>query len=226
MNTRSLCVKFVLAISLVFAGHGLWAQDGIEGALQRANLASPLNLSEPFGRTLAAADFDNDQKLDGAVLVDSGRFHGQNAYRLELHLSGSANTELTFGSAESALAITASDVNKDGATDVVVEQPLTHKRLYIWLGDGHGGLHTGRIEDFPSDGNAAGEQFDVPSSRLDYPAACLAPPRGTETAKLAARSLPGLPPSSGEFKPFSESSSPMARSFSVNSSRAPPSITL
>lgn len=223
MNRRSICAKFVLAILLVLAAHCLYAQDGIGGALSHANLASPLNLSNPFGRTLAGADFDNDHKLDGAVLLDSGGLHGQSTfYIIELHLSGGGNTELSFESAEIALAITALDVNEDGATDIVVERTLTHQRVYVWLNDGYGDFHRGRIEDFQSNGNQISEQFDVPSSRPDCAAAWLAPQRGTETAKLAARSLSGLPPLSDELKIFSRSSSPTSRLFSVDSSRAPP----
>src|SRR5262249_28357050 len=121
MNTRSFCAKFVLAISVVLASPCLRAQDGIEAAVRRANLASAFNFSPPLGGTLAGADFDNDHKLDGAVLVDSGRLHGRNAFRIELHLSGGASSELTFESADTSLAITVSDVNKDGSTDVIVE---------------------------------------------------------------------------------------------------------
>jgi hypothetical protein len=222
MNARSICARFVLAISIVLAANCLWAQDGLEGALGRSTLASPLKFSTRFGRTLAAADFDKDHKLDGAVLIDSGRLHGQNAFRIELHLSGSGNTELTFESAESALAVTASDVNEDGATDVVVERPVTHERLYVWLNDGHGDFYEGRIEDFPSTGNAAREQLDAPFSGPDHPVACLGPQRGTETARLPARSLPEVPAAPGEIKPCSRSSSPTSSSFSVNPSRAPP----
>src|SRR5262245_6964248 len=148
MSLRSICARFVLAISVVLAAHCLWAQDGIEGALSRANLASPLNLSNPLGRTLAFADFDNDHKLDGAVLLDSGRLLGLNTFRIDLHLSGRCNSELIFESVEIALAITTLDVNADGATDVVIERTLSHQRLYVWLNDGHGDFHRGGIQDF------------------------------------------------------------------------------
>jgi hypothetical protein len=42
MKVRSVCVKLVVAAFLALMAPGLWAQDGLEGALSRANLASPL----------------------------------------------------------------------------------------------------------------------------------------------------------------------------------------
>src|SRR5262249_12577268 len=160
MSLRSICAGFVLAISVVLAAHCLWAQDGIEGALSRANLSSPLNRGNPLGRTLAVADFDNDHKLDGAVLVDSGQLHGRKTFRIRLYLSGSGNSELIFESAETALAIRTLDVNEDGATDVVIERPLSHQRLYVWLNDGHGDFRGGPIEDSRHRANPTGDQFD------------------------------------------------------------------
>lgn len=206
---------------MVLAAHSLWAQDGIEGVLSHANLASPLNLSNPLARTFAGADFDNDHKPDEAVIIDSGRLDGQNSFRIDVHLSGGGNFELIFQSAEIALALTALDINDDGVTDVVVEQALTHQRLYIWLNDGNGEFHRGRTEDFQSADNPIG-QFEAASSKPGCTAACLAPQRGTVTDKPAARSLLDPPPSSGEFKILRTGSSPTARAFSVEYSRAPP----
>ena len=222
MKARSLFVKLVIAAFPALMTPCLWGQDGLEGALPRANHASPPNLTALFGQTLAVADFDNDHKLDGAVLVDSGWLRGQNSYRIEIHLSGSNNTEVSFESAETALAIIPSDVNKDGKTDVVVEQPLTHKRLYVWLNDGHGGFHKGRVEDFPSDSSGTGEQSDAPSRWPDCPAVCLAPQRGSEMTMLAASSLRGRPPSASEMATFAVALSPVLSAFSAKSSRAPP----
>jgi len=186
------------------------------------NFASQLDLSERLRRTLAAADFDNDQKLDGAVLVDCGRIHSQNTFRIDIHLSGSSNSELIFESAEIELAIGASDVNEDGATDVVVEQTSSHQRLYLWLNDGHGDFHRGRIEDFQSNSNPSGERFEMVSSGPDWTTAWFAPQRGIETDKMATRSLFMPRPSSNEFSISSGNSSPTSLALSTDFSRAPP----
>src|SRR5262249_27533566 len=162
-------------------------------------------------RTLAVADFDNDHKLDGAVLVDSGQLHGRKTFRIRLYLSGSGNSELIFESAETALAIRTLDVNEDGATDVVIERPLSHQRLYVWLNDGHGDFRGGPIEDSRHRANPTGDQFDEPASQQDCAPGCLSPHRGTETGRLTARFLSGLPPSACELRILSKSSAPMSR---------------
>ena len=93
MKARSLYLKIVLVALALTAS--LWAQDGLEGALSRANLASPANLGMPFSQTLGAADFDGDNKPDGAVFIDHGRLWSQSSFRtIELHLTGHGNTNL------------------------------------------------------------------------------------------------------------------------------------
>ena len=127
----------------------LQAQDGLRGAIsvgeQRGNAL-------PGGRSqqLAAADFDNDQKPDGALLREAGLMNGERAFRIEIHISAGANDFITFSSNESGLAISALDVNRDGSPDIVIERAFTHERLQIYLNDGHGVFHQVRAEDYPS----------------------------------------------------------------------------
>ena len=218
MKLRSLCAILVAVVALTFTAPRVCAQDGLEGALSQANLASPANLGTPFSQTIAAADFDGDNKPDGAVLVDYGWLRPQNSFRtIELHFTSRGNTYLTFESNETALAILALDVNRDGATDIVVEQPFTHKRLQVWLNDGHGGFRKVRSEDFPSDG---GQRLESLSWR---PEAVLCPPprRGSETAVVTAWPL------LYHFSPACEQALPFgsligSSAVAPNSSRAPP----
>lgn len=226
MKARSICAGLVVAACLGFIAPSLWAQDGLEGAFARENPASSLNLTASIRQALAVADFDSDQKLDGAVLTDSGRLRGQSSYRIELHLSGSNNSELTFQSTETALAITASDVNNDGKPDVVIERALSHRRLYVWLNDGHGKFHKGRVEDFPSTEATGGEHAHAPTSSADYPALCLPQQRGSETAMLAASFLRARPPSTSKITASSVAPLPVSSAFSLDSPRAPPSFSL
>jgi hypothetical protein len=78
------------------------------------------------------------------------------------------------------------DVNGDGATDIVVEQPFTHKRLQVWLNDGRGGFRKVRSEDFPSADDGNPEGLESPSQRAYGPTLCLPPQRGSEIAILTA----------------------------------------
>ncbi|MGA8741997.1 MAG: VCBS repeat-containing protein [Terracidiphilus sp.] len=111
-------------------------------------------LSNSLGQKFVAADFDNDQRPDGAVLLDAGQLEGRELFRIRLYIAASQDRELTFQSNEKALAISAPDVNQDGLPDLVVEQVFTHKRLQVWLNDGHGRFRQVRVEDFPPSGEA------------------------------------------------------------------------
>ena len=190
MKARSLALKIVVA-ALALTASSLWAQDGLEGALSRPNLASPSDIATPFRQTLAAADFDGDNKPDGAVLVDDGWIRQQpGSRRIELHFTGRGNADLTFESNEAELAVSALDVNRDGATDIVVEQPFTHKRLQIWLNDGRGGFRKVRSEDFPSADAGNYPRLGSPSQPPEGSTLCLPPQRGSEIALLTACPFP------------------------------------
>jgi len=145
---RSPFLRIIL-IALVLASSAAWAQDGLRGiATNDAQGSSALRSS--FEQRLVVADFDNDQRPDGAILTDAGQLNGQRSFRIDLHLTAGDNNTLTFQSSETALTISALDVNHDGATDIVVEQAFTRRRLEVWLNDGHGIFRKARSEDFPS----------------------------------------------------------------------------
>ena len=147
MRLRSPIVKSILLL-VAFVSPCLWAQDGLSGAvLKSGNEAGSLHST--LGSKLAAADFDNDQKPDGALLLDAGIVGGQKMFRVQLHLSAVENSDLLFAASDPALTISAQDVNRDGTPDLVVEQALTHKRVRVWLNDGHGAFRQARVEDFP-----------------------------------------------------------------------------
>jgi hypothetical protein len=225
MKAPSVALKIVVAVLALTAS--LWAQDGLEGALRRANLTSAANLGTPFRQTVAAADFDGDNQPDGAVLVDGGWGPSQTRFRtIELHFTGRRNTDLSFESNETTLAISALDVNRDGATDIVLEQALTHKRLQVWLNDGHGDFHNGRIEDFPSEATATGDRhFDLPSQGIDSPAVGLPLERRSQVPVLRASTLPSRL-SSGCERALAFESAFGSRAVAASSPRAPPSSLL
>jgi hypothetical protein len=110
MKVRSLAIK-IAVVMLALMVPSLWAQDGFDGALSRAMLGTSSHLAgHPFGQPLIAADFDNDRKPDGAVLLSAGRQHRLNSFRIELHLSSGDDANLTFESSESSPGISAVDI--------------------------------------------------------------------------------------------------------------------
>jgi hypothetical protein len=143
---KSVVGIFLLLLSLCVPA--VKAQDGLHGALSRD--AKTAHLLPELSSQIAAADFDNDQKPDGALLVETGVLNGTRAFQIELHLTAAKNIGITFSSAETGLAISALDVNQDGAPDIIVEKAFTHQRLQVFLNDGHGVFREARAEDYPS----------------------------------------------------------------------------
>ncbi len=141
-------ISGILVAILVLCVPAAWAQDGLDGALSRAGSRPRALLG--LGNRLVSADFDNDDRPDAAILLQQELSNGQTRFRIELHVTAGTNHAITFSSAESGLAISAIDVNRDGATDIVIERELTHERLQVFLNDGHGDFHTVRGNDYPS----------------------------------------------------------------------------
>lgn len=216
MKVRSISVKFVFTILLALAAPCLWAQDGLKGALSQTNFAPSQE------RSLAVADFDNDQKPDGAVLFPPTGLRPQNNFRIELHLTGRENTELTFQSNQTALELVALDIDHDGDTDVVVQQAFTHERLHVWINDGNGAFHEGRVQDFPS-ALETRESLNPPSQQSYAPVLALSSQRGFEVAVLTTPLL-SRPPTIPSPQRFASEFSVESPALVSNPSRAPPLV--
>lgn len=214
MNLRPLYLRLIGAAFLALMSSCLWAQDGLQGALSQASFNPRL------GGSLAVADLDGDHQPDGAVLVQSGWSSSQN-FRIQLHFTGHTNVEIAFQSTKTTLAVTAWDIDNDGDYDLIVEEALTHKPLRVWINDGNGVFHEGRIQDFPSLAPGTQEQLRSPANRADCPALCLPPQRGFEVPLLAAGML-ARPPSNSRSKALSTVSFTKLQARALNSSRAPP----
>ena len=216
MNIRSLYIRLLLVIVFAMAASRMWAQDGLQGALSQTNFATSLE------RSLAVADFDDDQKPDGAVLLECGGLCSQNNFRIQLHLTGRGNTELTFQSNQTALELVALDIDHDGYTDVVVQQAFTHKRLHVWINDGGGTFHEEQAQDFPVAEIGTRESLDLPSNPSGGAALAFPPQRGFEIAGLGILPLLSRPPTDSKFQRRSARLTPASPLLAAHSSRAPP----
>ncbi|HEY6349545.1 MAG TPA: VCBS repeat-containing protein [Candidatus Angelobacter sp.] len=205
----------LVAISMALTASFVWAQDGMKGALAQTNFTAP------FGRSLAVADLDGDNQPDGAVLLRSGWPGTSGNFKIQLHFTGHTNVELAFQSKETALAVTAWDIDNDGDTDLVVEENMTHKPLRVWINDGNGEFHEGRVQDFPSLAPGTQEHLRLPANQPDRLVLCLPPQRGFELPILTAGLL-ARPPSKNSSNAVWLLSSIKVRTLALNSSRAPP----
>jgi hypothetical protein len=170
---------------------------------------------------IAAADFDNDQNPDGAILLETGILNGTRAFRIEFHLTASKNMGITFCSAESGLAISAVDVNQDGAPDIVIENAFTHRRLQVFLNDGHGAFRKARAEDYPSPDPSA-PNWRVQATQV-WPVACLPVSRSFEMRSLQRVSILARN-ASNRFSFWPEVLLTRSAARAPTSSRAPPSL--
>jgi len=222
MRGQSLWVKLAVTSMLLLGSQVVLAQDGLKGALTQANRTA--SFRQPFspilGPSLAVADFDNDKKPDGAVLLDSDFVGPQGSHQIELHFTSRPNVDLTFQSAETNLSIYGIDIDQDGDLDLVVEQSITHERLQLWLNNGHGEFEKGRIADFPSASAPTGQQITT-GEEVNIPAISLPPQRLVETM-LKVCHVAGRPPSSREFAFLATTAFTDSSAFPSAASRAPP----
>lgn len=215
MNARSHCRRLLIAVAVLCLAPFLRAQDGLKGAL------SQTTFGVPSGHTLAPADLDGDNQADGAILLNSTWTGTHNNVKIQLHFTARPNTEISFESTVQALTIRAWDIDHDGDNDLVVEEALTHKPVRVWINEGNGDFHEGRIEDYPSLAQGTAEQVQLPSNDPFSLALWVPQQRGFEISILSAH-LYGRPPSSNSFlsMPATPPSTLSARG--VLSSRAPP----
>ena len=186
MKRRYSIIGTLLSL-LVLSLPAVRAQDGLRGALSRH---SEISSGAPgSGQDLAIADFDNDDKPDGAILFQAGALNEPGLFRIELHLSADKNFAITFSTAEPGLAISALDVNGDGAPDIVVEKSFTRQRILVYLNDGHGAFRKARSEDHSLPDPFAPQWGGMLAQCL--PAVCLPSTRGFEVTGPQRTSIIG-----------------------------------
>ena len=217
MKARSIFSKLAQAALFVVLAPFVRAQDGAQGALSRLSFTTPLD------RTVAVADLDGDQKPDGAILLNSKWLGPQHNLSIQLHFTDRPNTELTFQSNSQALTVMAWDIDQDGDIDLVVEETFSHKPVSVWINEGHGDFHEGRVQDYPSLAATGNTQIQAPPDQRDCPALSLSSQRGFEKTVLT-NALLARPPSTNQSLFFLSATDGISRSGAANSSRAPPLV--
>lgn len=185
MKLRVSIVGFVLA-ALALVVPRAPAQDGLRGAFSQLEQAQR-NLPGLSG-ALAPADFDNDSRPDGAVLSRAGWLNGQRLFRIDLHVTARNDVSISFRSAEPELEISAIDINRDGAPDIVVEKPFSHQLVEVFLNNGDGVFQRAEIGSFYlQDDSAPGWRERL--GPLYLPIAILPSMRGFELPAHASRAI-------------------------------------
>ena len=110
------------------------------------DLPSALNSSGVSGWVLS--DLNGDQNVDLAT-ARSG-LHDANGYAQEVSVTLGAfqQTSFHFQSPGAAVELSSQDVDGDDDGDLVVFEPLSRQPIGVWINDGSGSFHEGRLADF------------------------------------------------------------------------------
>ena len=94
------------------------------------------------------ADLNGDQNIDLAT-TRPGRY-SRNGYAQEVRikLGASGQTSFRFHSRAATIELSALDVDGDDDGDLIVFEPLSAQPIGVWLNDGAGTFHEGRLADF------------------------------------------------------------------------------
>ncbi len=122
------------------------AGSGLSLAAASHDLPSPLDSPAVSGWVLA--DLNGDQNVDLAT-ARSGR-HDANGYAQEVRITLGAfqQTSFHFLSPGATIELSSQDVDGDDDGDLVVYQPLSSQPIGVWINDGAGSFHEGRLADF------------------------------------------------------------------------------
>ena len=133
----------LLVLALVSAGS---AFQLTAGGLVPARLPVPLNAPRSSGWVLA--DLNGDQIVDLATARSGG--HDANGYAQEVRVTLGAfqQTSFHFLSPGAIVELSSQDVDGDNDGDLVVFEPLSSQPIGVWINDGAGSFHEGRLADF------------------------------------------------------------------------------
>jgi len=126
-----------------------WAGSGLSLAAtnpQVHDLPNALDAGDVSGWVLA--DLNGDQSVDLAT-ASSGR-HDANGYAQEVRIKLGAfqQTSFHFQSRGATVELSSRDVDGDLDGDLIIFEPFSSQPIGVWLNDGAGSFHEGRLADF------------------------------------------------------------------------------
>ena len=130
---------------IAFAGAGGTFQLSAAG-LGTSEVPIPPNAPSLSGWVLA--DLNGDQNVDLATARSGG--HDANGYAQEVRITLGAfhQTSFHFLSPGATVELSSQDVDGDNDGDLVVFEPLSSQPIGVWINDGAGSFHEGRLADF------------------------------------------------------------------------------
>jgi hypothetical protein len=96
------------------------------------------------------ADLNGDQQIDLATASSARYDAGGYAQEVRVTLGGSQETSFRFQSRGANVELSTQDVDGDHDGDLIVFEPLSNQPIGVWLNDGAGSFHEGRLADFRS----------------------------------------------------------------------------
>jgi hypothetical protein len=108
----------------------------------------PSSLDSPAVSGWVLADLNGDQRVDLAT-ARSGR-HEANGYAQEVSVTLGAFQQTTFRflSPGATVELSSQDVDGDDDGDLIIFEPLSSQPIGVWINDGAGTFHEGRLADF------------------------------------------------------------------------------
>jgi len=128
--------------------HGLLFLAAAGSGLAASTHDLPSALDSPAVSGWVLADLNGDQNVDLAT-ARSGR-HDASGYAQEVRVTLGAfqQTSFHFLSPGATVELSSQDVDGDDDGDLIVFEPLSSQPIGVWINDGAGTFHEGRLADF------------------------------------------------------------------------------
>ncbi len=96
------------------------------------------------------ADLNGDQVADLATARSERRESGGYAQEVRVKLGAFQQTSFRFRSPGAKIELDSRDLDGDKDSDLVILEPLSGAPIGVWINDGTGSFHEGRLADFAS----------------------------------------------------------------------------